>query len=737
MKKFVHPGIGCTEETLEIMREMVKKGAEPWESYYSGLLKTEYAKLDFAPKLIERIENDADIARFRADCEAAWTHMVIYYAEKDEEYLKLPERIFDWYGEREDFFPKYFTDCHIKLGKYVYTMCAAADMARGKVGGDFIEKLAENALKPIVEGALHCNGYFMNQHTYAIIGALAYSVLTENFELYAEIAEWTLVNKNAENHGRNGALTGVVREVSKNALTGEAVEPIIELVEMGRDQDHAEGNLNNLLMMIRTMEMQKTRFDERGEVAEGGERPICFADNRLLKGFEAYAKYNLGFETPWVPTEAESVGVKVIYDAPSSQGEGNFSLNGFAAGYYAYKALGCDENEMKYTALAYDTLYPYFYETAMSGNFITALHNYAFDFWIGLHSLAEDKKERSKKAREMKDVSFENSGMITAFLNAAGGFGVKMKVKGIAKIEMQSGNKSIMQYVTDSGGDWKKVFFEIDVRRRLFIEVSGDAVFGEFCDAEPVRWRDETKIYDAVLGEACAVDTALEGEEEKKMLFLPEREGKFVFFAEAERNGVSGVKRIEVNVWKSIEEATRSTAAEFDEKKRYEKASLERMRRAEESGNLYEMRKAAGEARLLNPYLSDGSLNWGKICTANEDFAENYMNDDPKVYGSVWNEKQEFIMDFGENFRIRVDEVRIRARGGFPTRVNKSAVYASNDAKEWVKITPEAKITPEMQSLKSESGERWRYVKVKRNDKNDVPVLDIGVLKIFGERYEL
>ncbi len=737
MKKFVHPGIGCTAETLEIMRQMVKKGAEPWKSYYSGLLKTEYARLDFAPRLVERIENDADIARFRADCEAAWTHMVIYYAEEDEEYLKLPKMIFDWYGERESFFPKYFTDCHIKLGKYVYTMCAPAAMAGGKIVGDFFDKLTENALKPIVEGALHYNGYFMNQHTYAIIGALAYGVLTEDFELYAEIAEWTLVNKNAENQGRNGALTGVVRKVDKNALTGEAVEPIVELVEMGRDQDHAEGNLNNLLMMIRTMEVQKTRFDERGEIAKDGESPISFADNRLLKGFEAYAKYNLGFETPWIPTEAESVGVKVFYDAPSPQGEGNFSLNGFVAGYYAYKALGCGESEMKYTALAYDTLYPYFYETAVSGSFITALHNYAFDFWIGLPRSAEDKKERSKKAREMQDVSFETGGRITAFLNAAGGFGVKMKAKGIAKITLRSGNKKITQYVTDTGGEWKKTFFEIDVKRRVLIEVSGDAVFGKFCKAEPIKWRDETKTYDAVLGEACAVDTALENEEEKRMFFLPEQEGKFVFFAEAERDGVIGVKRIEVNVWKSIEEAKRSAAAEFDETKRYEKASLERMRRAEESGDLYEMRKAAGEARLLNPYLPDGSLEWGKICTANEDFADSYMNDDPKVYGSVWNKNQEFIMDLGEKFRIRVDEVHISARGGFPERVNKSAVYASNDAKEWVKITPEAKVTPEMQKLKSESGEQWRYVKVKRNDKDDVPVLDIGVLKIFGERFEL
>ena len=42
---------------------------------------------------------------------------------------------------------------------------------------------------------------------------------------------------------------------------GEPVAPNLQLVEMGRDMPHAEGNINNLLMMSKTIDFQKTKVD--------------------------------------------------------------------------------------------------------------------------------------------------------------------------------------------------------------------------------------------------------------------------------------------------------------------------------------------------------------------------------------------------------------------------------------------------------------------------------------------
>ena len=74
--------------------------------------------------------------------------------------------------------------------------------------------------------------------------------------------EWTTVNASAENQGRNGSIKQQIRLVTgDNDKTGQPVEPNLQLVEMGRDQPHAEGNIDNLLMMAKTIDFQQTRVD--------------------------------------------------------------------------------------------------------------------------------------------------------------------------------------------------------------------------------------------------------------------------------------------------------------------------------------------------------------------------------------------------------------------------------------------------------------------------------------------
>ena len=59
-------------------------------------------------------------------------HTILYVVTGNEEYRKRPCEIIKWYGGRTDksFFPHEFADSHIKIGKYVYTMCSAVDILR-------------------------------------------------------------------------------------------------------------------------------------------------------------------------------------------------------------------------------------------------------------------------------------------------------------------------------------------------------------------------------------------------------------------------------------------------------------------------------------------------------------------------------------------------------------------------------------------------------------------------------
>ena len=75
----------------------------------------------------------------------------------------------------------------------------------------------------------------MNQHSYAIMGYLASTILGDEVEDYKQAVEWTTVNATSPNQGRNGSIKQQIRMVTRNDKTGEAVEPNLQLVEMGRD----------------------------------------------------------------------------------------------------------------------------------------------------------------------------------------------------------------------------------------------------------------------------------------------------------------------------------------------------------------------------------------------------------------------------------------------------------------------------------------------------------------------
>lgn len=412
---FVHPGISCSAESLAVMRAKVIAGVSPWVDYFEGMRRTRFANLNQKPRRVEQIVNDGGIGAFAQDAHLAWAQTILYVVTGNEEYRKLPVEIIKWYGSRtaKSFFPRAFPDSHIKIGKYVYTLCSAVDILRATTPKDeqlavtqeMVDALQKNCLYPIRKNCIESNGYFMNQHSYAIMGYLASTILGDEVEDYKQAVEWTTVNATAANQGRNGSIKEQIRMVTRNDKTGEAVEPHLQLVEMGRDQPHADGNITNLLMMAKTMEFQKTRIDPvTGTVnkAGNGVSPLHFLDDRLPKGAALYAKYNVGYGLPWVPTYSETApGNTVTYNQISYYGRGSIGGNGIPAGYYYYKAMGFDmeQGPYRFIKVAFDALAASREQAARSGTYFDQVHNYAFDFWIGLPAPASDAAPDPEKAK--------------------------------------------------------------------------------------------------------------------------------------------------------------------------------------------------------------------------------------------------------------------------------------------------------------------------------------------------
>jgi hypothetical protein len=411
---FRHPGISCDAKTLRVMRDKVIAGVAPWVDCFEGMRRTRFADPKRKPARVQQIVNDGGIGGFAHDAHLAWVQTILYVVTGNEEYRKLPVEIIKWYGSRsaENFFPQYFTDSHIKIGKYVYTLCTAADILRATkprnaslaVTPAMIDALQKNCMHPIRRNCIERNDYFMNQHSYAIMGVLASTILGDEVEDYRRVVEWTTVNATTPNWGRSGSIKHQIRLVTRDDRTGKAVEPTLQLVEMGRDMPHAEGNLTNLLMMAKTIDFQKTKVDPvTGTVTTkpDGVSPIHFLDDRLLEGFALYTKFNMGFGVPWVPTFSETdpnhpdYGAR--YDHVSPRGRGSF---GGAAAYYYLKGIGLDMNAgpNRYLEAAFDATASG-RERVRSGTYLDSIHNYGFDFWIGLPAAASDAAPDPKKAQ--------------------------------------------------------------------------------------------------------------------------------------------------------------------------------------------------------------------------------------------------------------------------------------------------------------------------------------------------
>ncbi|MRV70299.1 hypothetical protein GJ700_01005 [Duganella sp. FT92W] len=496
---FRHPGIGFTKEQLENMRAQVRSQKEPWNTYFNNMLLSSAASKTPAIKNIGTdptqpryygLASQGMNSAFIADGNTVYTQAVLYFVTGDETYRANAMQIIRLYEKMDPAQYAYFVDSHIHTGIPLQKMLSGAEILRYTSTqtpalawtDDDTTKFTTNLVLPVVQTFNSCNCRFMNQHLYTTIGAMTGAIFAEDRDTYSKAVEWFTVNKDAVDQGQTGSIKQMFRLVTRNDLTGEAVTPVVQHVEMGRDQAHGGGDITNAGILARLMMAQGTKVDPvAGTVstAENAVGPYEFLNDRILDATEQFGGYMTGVDIPWVPTAShtdEAGNPTIVYKNVSWAYRGRSGTNQ-AEPYYYYKyTRGVDLAQRA----------PYF------NKFFLDRNGYGWDskdgggdFWIGIPKAAEAEggqylaKPTTDPYREVEDrfraldnrSAVMNDGSAT-FIRATAApegtkfsvysygygatyYGIRIRTNGMAL--MDNYGKTIP--LPDTHGQWRYVIF--------------------------------------------------------------------------------------------------------------------------------------------------------------------------------------------------------------------------------------------------------------------------------------
>jgi len=295
---FVHPGILHSQESFNSVCKMVKAGKDPWKSGFERLRSYPQASADYKMKgPFEQISRDPKKGLHKTevdnDCNAVYYNAIMWTITGDSAHARKAVEI---------------------LNAYAYTLKAIlpldAELLAGLNGDQFIngaeilrytykswkpediaqcEKMFREIFYPVVKDfAEYANGNWGNA---CIKMVMAVGVFCNDREIFQRGVDYYL-------HGKgNGSLPNYV-------INNEG-----QCQESGRDQQHAQLGIGNLA--------------EAAEIAYNQGVDLYGAyNNRLLKGFEYAARYNLGNDVPFT-TFADKTG-KYVHQKISAEGRGEF-----------------------------------------------------------------------------------------------------------------------------------------------------------------------------------------------------------------------------------------------------------------------------------------------------------------------------------------------------------------------------------------------------------------------------
>lgn len=278
-KTFVHPGVMHTTESLERMKASIAKKEYPAYGSYKLLKDHHCSKSDYEPfGPFEVIARDGEFrhtkSKMEQDFSAAYQNSLMWALSGDEAHAKKAVEILLGYARTLKRIPD-TNDAPLLAGLEGWKIAYATEMLRhtykGLTDDEFTEIIAmiKNVFIPVMEKFYSRKAYTNGNWGPIVTKAyMASAILLDDEEMYGKAKEFYL---HADD---NGTIANYI-----DGVTGQ-------IQESGRDQGHCQLGIG---AMATVCEMAWAQGDDL----------YGALDNRLLKGFEYVAKYNLGKEVPF------------------------------------------------------------------------------------------------------------------------------------------------------------------------------------------------------------------------------------------------------------------------------------------------------------------------------------------------------------------------------------------------------------------------------------------------------
>lgn len=295
---FRHPGLLHSKAELEFIKQKLAAGEQPWKTAWERLQASEVASLDYAPKpfakVVRGVRNNPDIgsSNMSNDAASAYAHALQWsLTGKRPHAAKAIEILNAWAKTLKSVSGH---DARLLVGMDGVAFCNAAELIRHSDTGwesedqKQFEQMLRQVFYPVIKDFYPtANG---NWDASMIQTMIAMGIFLDDRAIFDRAVEYY-------RHGKgNGAITNYFNEFG-------------ECQESGRDQLHVQMGMGFLGCACEMAWKQ-------------GVDLYAVADNRLAKGFEYTAKYNLGEDVPY--ERFRSVEGRYDYRSISRRGQGRF-----------------------------------------------------------------------------------------------------------------------------------------------------------------------------------------------------------------------------------------------------------------------------------------------------------------------------------------------------------------------------------------------------------------------------
>lgn len=826
---FIHPGIGLTKDILENARRQVIAKKEPWYSGFQVLAadpqssKTVNCRNESPTRPgcpdVDAFDNKGIEYRLGQDSARAKLQTLMYIFTGEEVYRANAMNIVRVWSHMDPAKYKAYPECYIHASYPIQDLITAAELLRNTSTQDpklawteeDTQNFANNFAYPATKTFSDGNGWFMNQSGYPLSACIASDIFRSDRDNYARHVEWFTVSKSAPNKGWAFSIQNLVRRVETNAITGEKVaKPVVQIVEMGRDQAHGGDDVDILMNIARQLNAQNTKVDPvAGTISTAPDAvgPYEFLDDRILAGANYFWRFMLGYDTPWIPTPSDMTPdgkINQIYPRLADNYRGRLAAREFvnnwdAYYYYAFK---------KGVNLAEKA--PYFNE-AFNKRIITSLTD-----WISVPANATgdalrvpprgvplDTVEVEQRITPLSDkvtvvndkdggyvrISPSPQGTRLALLSSSTAdksIALRMRSTGPAEIALSGMAKPWL--LPDTQNQWRTVTYQRgDLERYLdiiFFTVKGapsakldiDTLTRAGADKlAPPAFRsgnDETKLI-AAAGVPLNLDLSASDAKSRTLTigsldkpqgsaldagtgeftWTPAKPGDYSFIVTAANDDSVTAKRVSVSVAADRAAAVRqvtaahqdipyvsATARKWDEALRDINALDKHADAQLFAAKLTQLQAALMGLQPLTPTLADGSMDYPKIASANIGPLVSLLADgnDDTFTGS---KDENFLLDFGANYRVTVSAFAMEGRLNFEVRGQDMVLFGSNDGKDWTQLT-DAISTPPVEltrlNVKPDlANQPFRYLKIQKAYRRASPLFETAELRIYGQRQEV